>query len=672
MDKKLSALRWYASHGFPIFPCGVGAKTPATGHGFQDATTDLAQVSQWHAEMPDANWGLACGEAAGRLLVVDIDPRHHGDESWELLRQEHPQPLETVTARTPSGGCHLWFRYPAGVQINSRAGALAPGVDHRCNGGYIVVPPSHINGSAYRFEFPPTETPIADAPEWLLAKLTTLVKIPEPTPIVDDPGIRNARAVEAIGKLKPERADEYQSWLEVGMALQELGPLGLILWDNWSQRSPKYRRGDCAAKWESFKREPTDTTITLDSLFKWAREDSGDLVPLARKNADAHDYSLALDALGLTFALNEMDDCIYINGVPENDINLAVLEVRLWEHGYKDARRAEQLYKATAAEHPFHPIRDYLAAQTWDGQDHIGRLITYFDDPDRVFGTYLRRWLIGAVARAFAPACGVQNAMLVIDGAQGIGKSYLARWLAAPLPAYFIEAPIITEDKDYALYACRRWIWEVAELGSTTRRADREALKFFLSRQSIDVRKAYGKREIKKPALASYIGTLNNEAGFLSDPTGSRRFMACTLRKINWAYAKEINVNQVWAQAKALYDASEAWQLTPEEEQRAREVNERFETENLMVDYIQQIFTVDPALDAWTASSEIYDALKIAERTGSNRQQDLNLIGAALRKLGTEVELRWIDGKKRRGWRGVKREVVADRIPFLPDQENSG
>jgi hypothetical protein len=81
---------------------------------------------------------------------------------------------------------------------------------------------------------------------------------------------------------------------------------------------------------------------------------------------------------------------------------------------------------------------------------------------------------------------------------------------------------------------------------------------------------------------------------------------------------------------------------------------------------------VDPALDAWTASSEIYDALKIAERTGSNRQQDLNLIGAALRKLGTEVELRWIDGKKRRGWRGVKREVVADRIPFLPDQENSG
>jgi hypothetical protein len=101
------------------------------------------------------------------------------------------------------------------------------------------------------------------------------------------------------------------------------------------------------------------------------------------------------------------------------------------------------------------------------------------------------------------------------------------------------------------------------------------------------------------------------------------------------------------------------------------EVNERYETENLMVDYIQQCFTVDPALDAWTASSEIYDALKTAERTGPNRQQDLNLMGSALRKLGAEVEIRRVDGKLRRGWRGVKRPVVADRIPFLPEEENS-
>jgi hypothetical protein len=669
MDSKLVSLNWYAEHVGPVFPCVVGGKRPATAHGFKEATRDLERIAAWHAEDADFNWGLACGDVAGRLLVIDVDAKNRGLEAWELLRQEHPGALETVTARTPGGGMHLWFRYPADVVLSSSAGAIAPGIDHRCNGGYICVPPSHINGRAYTFEFPPTECEIADAPAWLLERLT--MKEPAPVPESKAPAVRAARAAEAMGRLSAERADNYQQWLEVGMSLQELDQLGLVLWDSWSQKSAKYRAGDCAAKWESFAREPADTTITLDSLFKWAREDSGDLVPFAPKDADAHDYRAALDALGLKFSLNEMDDCIHINGAPESDISLAVIEVQLWAHGFKDARRSEVLYKAIASENRFHPIRDYLGGQVWDGADHIERLASHFEDTDGVFSTYLRRWLIGAAARAFAPAAGVQNAMLVLDGPQGIGKSYLARWLASPLPAYFIEAPILTEDKDYALYACRRWIWEVAELGSTTRRSDREALKFFLSRQSIDVRKAYGKREIKKPALASYIGTLNNESGFLSDPTGSRRFMACTLKRINWAYAQELDINQVWAQAKALYDAGEPWQLTHDEEKRAAEVNERYETENLMIDYIQESFTVDPALPDWTPSSEIYNALKTSERTSGNRQADLNLMGSGLKKLGAEIEVRRVDRKTQRGWKGVRRTVVGDRLPpFMPEPES--
>jgi hypothetical protein len=81
--------------------------------------------------------------------------------------------------------------------------------------------------------------------------------------------IANARAL--LARLAKWRCDEYEAWVEVGMALSELGPAGLQLWDAWSRGSPKYHERDCEEKWSTFR---PGEGLTLASMVYWANEDS--------------------------------------------------------------------------------------------------------------------------------------------------------------------------------------------------------------------------------------------------------------------------------------------------------------------------------------------------------------------------------------------------------------
>lgn len=92
-----------------------------------------------------------------------------------------------------------------------------------------------------------------------------------------------ARAREALACLGPEYFESYEKWLEVGMALKQLGEPGLAIWHEWSAQSrSRYRPDELERKWETFA-PPADEspawpgrrprTIGLGTLFKWAREE---------------------------------------------------------------------------------------------------------------------------------------------------------------------------------------------------------------------------------------------------------------------------------------------------------------------------------------------------------------------------------------------------------------
>jgi Bifunctional DNA primase/polymerase, N-terminal/Primase C terminal 1 (PriCT-1) len=136
-------------------------------HGVKDATLDERTIASWWRRCPPANVGIACGRDF-RLLVLDVDPDEGGEASVAALEREHGALPATIEAVTPRGGRHLYLIVPAGRPLPTiSAGKLGPGLDHRCQGGYVAAPPSAIAGRPYAWSVDSAER-FAEAPPWLL------------------------------------------------------------------------------------------------------------------------------------------------------------------------------------------------------------------------------------------------------------------------------------------------------------------------------------------------------------------------------------------------------------------------------------------------------------------------------------------------------------------------
>ena len=149
-----------------VFPCRPRTKWPATANGLKDATVDLDVIRQWWHANPNYNVAIATG-AASRIFVIDIDGL---DAEIELRKLEAeygtlPASVEVITAR----GRHVYFQQPA-QEIRNSASKIAPGIDVRGDGGYVLVPPSiHPSGRQYAWSVD-TGNSVADAPAWLLTR----------------------------------------------------------------------------------------------------------------------------------------------------------------------------------------------------------------------------------------------------------------------------------------------------------------------------------------------------------------------------------------------------------------------------------------------------------------------------------------------------------------------
>jgi hypothetical protein len=91
------------------------------------------------------NLGILTGADTG-IWVLDVDPRHGGNESLAALEMEIGKLPATVSAATGGGGTHYLFRIPTGVSIKNSASKIGAGLDVRGDGGLIVVAPSRTTG----------------------------------------------------------------------------------------------------------------------------------------------------------------------------------------------------------------------------------------------------------------------------------------------------------------------------------------------------------------------------------------------------------------------------------------------------------------------------------------------------------------------------------------------
>jgi hypothetical protein len=159
MSLTASAL-WLAQEmRLPVFACGLD-KRPVTQHGFHDATRDAAEIRLQFGTPGAAMIGVPTGQGAG-FFVVDLDVKNGGQGLEWLAANQHRLP-RTRTHKTRSGGQHLLFQWPEGRTVRNSASRVAPGVDVRGNGGYIIAPPSP------EYEIADASA-LAEAPAWLLA-----------------------------------------------------------------------------------------------------------------------------------------------------------------------------------------------------------------------------------------------------------------------------------------------------------------------------------------------------------------------------------------------------------------------------------------------------------------------------------------------------------------------
>lgn len=276
---------YYAASGWPVFPAPLGSKRShkSEKHSGEKwgATTDPEEIRADWSRWPTANIGIPTGLAA-KIFVLDADTlAGHGKNGTKTLARWETASgkIHTVEARTPTGGRHLYFRFPF-FEVRNSESKLALGIDIRGEGGMVLGPPSvKPDVGAYEWIKAPWEVEPADCPHWLLDKLADF----------ENNRLSNRAAVHIPSGFEPAGSDEaeellsyippdcgYGDWLAVLMALHDKfggSDEGLSLADRWSASGSLYKPGEVAAKWRSFKAGGGTSWATIPALAKQAGAD---------------------------------------------------------------------------------------------------------------------------------------------------------------------------------------------------------------------------------------------------------------------------------------------------------------------------------------------------------------------------------------------------------------
>jgi hypothetical protein len=315
---------------------------------------------------------------------------------------------------------------------------------------------------------------------------------------------------------------------------------------------------------------------------------------------------------------------------------------------------------------PHHPVRDYLK------QIEVNPNITPFD-LDQVGPRFfratnplhvemIRKWLIGAVARALHPGCQMDYC-LVLQGEQGQQKSRFIEALASK-DLHCCSVP--ENEKDLLLNVHSTWIYELAELESVTNRKESGRLKNLITTSIDNMRPPYGRTAERLPRQSVFAATVNEDT-FLRDDTGNRRYWvvpvegAGPLDPAGIAAARD----SILKAAVIAYRSGELPMLSTAMETLSATQNEDFNQQDPWVEMVRAWMDGDP-LARWdrdrdpsplrydpeqpfTSAEVLYSAG--LRRPDQIQRYDENRIAAVLKKMGFQKRKQErVGGRKVRRW----------------------
>jgi predicted P-loop ATPase len=289
------------------------------------------------------------------------------------------------------------------------------------------------------------------------------------------------------------------------------------------------------------------------------------------------------------------------------------------------------------------PFKDYFEGlPKWNEQtdiDHIEKLASYIQAklPER-FTIHFKKMLVRSIACALTDGIFNKQAFILVHDKQNSGKSTFCRWLCpAKLKNYYAEN--ISIDKDSLISLSENIFINLDEL-ATLSKVELNTLKSMFSKDYIKIRRPFERKPCVSPRRANFIGS-TNKTEFLTDETGSVRWLCFEIDGINWDYQKDMDIDKVWSQAYSLFKGNFKYQLNEDEVKENETVNKDFQISTPEMELVQQNY-----LPATKEKHEIfYTASEMLQNlTAKYLHVKLNTVnlGKALKILGFDKGQKFI------------------------------
>jgi predicted P-loop ATPase len=283
---------------------------------------------------------------------------------------------------------------------------------------------------------------------------------------------------------------------------------------------------------------------------------------------------------------------------------------------------------------PLHnPFTDYFnQIEEWDSEtDHIGNLCEKIRCRDQSrFNQQFKKMLVRTVACALVDGIFNKQALILVHDKQNSGKSTFCRWLCPPkLKDYITEN--IGLDKDSMISLAENFIINLDEL-ATLSKLEINHLKSVFSKVNVKIRRPYERRAATVPRRASFFGSTNNKE-FLTDNTGSVRWLCFEIEEIDWTYTQIINIDSIWSQAYYLFKNGFKYELSQDEIYENEKANKQFQVVTTEMELIQKYFY--PGVKE---EDELMNATEVMDYITSKHPNTIKInqigIGKALKGLG--------------------------------------
>lgn len=579
----------YIARGLAVIPLRRGQKVPATKHGINDWSDNPAQLDYWWGHDGWYNVGIVTGQPSGGVFAIDLDvhdPARSGIETlrdWETVHGRLPETWEQVTG---SGGRQLFYRASRKVR-NSANGEL--GVDVRGDGGFVVAPPSvHPNGEPYEWSTSPDDCEIADANDAVWEFLDYVRPSSTKGEGEDKPAFRLPEAITAnrndtlfryASSLREKGLDAPSVRVLVLDANARLckPPLPVAEIDRTIMRTVgRYepgnalRRDEPGTDGEELEKADRLKNVTSLEVCRMMLADPDISAGIKYDVIDGRPWKVA----PLPWSRDPEP-----RPITDGDVSsmYGLLEYGRGIRSLAQFRTAFDQFQMMPSQR-FNPIEDALAALPeveceWDAEGHPAGTCRIGGEPRETFSGRLLSLLLEAelteytrevellmlrqiVARALHPGCKADS-MVVLAGAQGIGKSTFARELALA-DRFFLDG-MSKFDEEHKRRLVGKLVVEVSELEAFNH-SDMSSIKQAITAQRDNIRMPYREFAADYPRTCVFIGT-TNEGAFLTDTTGNRRFLpvVCgqeTCKPSQWLFDGEGGrmIRQAIAETVAYHD----------------------------------------------------------------------------------------------------------------------